>query len=146
MAVTFSPFRELDRVAAQVFDARQGPRLMPIDLYRDGDHYILTADLPGVDPGSVDVDVDGQVLSVRAERTPRSQDGVTWLARERAAGTYLRQLTLGQGIATESISASYDNGVLSVVIPVSEKAKPRKVAIATQNVDAAVPAEATDAD
>ena len=142
MAVNFAPFRELDRVAAQLLDARQGPRLMPIDLYRGGDHYVLTADLPGVDPGSVDVDVDGQLLTIRAERTPRSQDGVKWLARERSGGSFLRQLNLGQGIATEQISASYDNGVLSVVIPVSEKARPRKVAVtasgstATQAVDA----------
>ena len=129
MAVLFDPFRELDRVAANLLDARQGPRLMPIDLYRDGDHYILNADLPGIDPGSVDVDVDGQLLTIRAERTPRSQEGVKWLAHERPSGSFLRQLNLGDGIATEQISATYDNGVLSVMIPVSEKAKPRKVAV-----------------
>lgn len=129
MAVLFDPFRELDRVAANLLDARQGPRLMPIDLYRDGDHYILNADLPGIDPGSVDVDVDGQLLTIRAERTPRSQDGVKWLAHERPSGSFLRQLNLGDGIATDQISATYDNGVLSVMIPVSEKAKPRKVAV-----------------
>lgn len=129
MAMFFDPFRELDRVAGQLLDSRQGPRLMPMDLYRDGDHYVLTADLPGIDPGSVDVDLDGQVLTVRAERTPRSQEGVQWIARERAAGTYLRQLNLGQGIDTGKISASYENGVLSVVIPVAEEAKPRKIEI-----------------
>lgn len=129
MTLLFDPFRELDRVAGQLLDSRQGPRLMPMDLYRDGDHYVLTADLPGVDPGSVDIDVDGQLLTIRAERTPRSQEGVKWLARERAAGSYLRQLNLGQGIDTSKISASYDNGVLSVVIPVADEAKPRKVAI-----------------
>jgi HSP20 family protein len=129
MAVLFDPFRELDRVAANLLDARQGPRLMPIDLYRDGDHYILNADLPGIDPGSVDVDVDGQLLTIRAERTPRSQEGVKWLAHERPSGSFLRQLNLGDGIATDQISATYDNGVLSVMIPVSEKAKPRKVAV-----------------
>jgi HSP20 family protein len=102
---------------------------MPMDLYRDADHYVLNADLPGIDPGSVDIDVDGQLLTIRAERTPRSQEGVKWLARERNAGTFLRQLNLGQGIDTENISASYENGVLSVVIPVSEKAKPRKIAV-----------------
>ena len=129
MAVLFDPFRELDRVAANLLDSRQGPRLMPIDLYRDGDHYILNADLPGIDPGSVDVDVDGQLLTIRAERTPRSQEGVKWLAHERPSGSFLRQLNLGDGIATDQISANYDNGVLSVMIPVSEKAKPRKVAV-----------------
>ncbi len=131
MTMFFDPFRELDRVAGQLLDSRQGPRLMPMDLYRDGDHYVLNADLPGIDPGSVDIDVDGQVLTIRAERTPRSVDGVTWIARERAAGTYLRQLNLGQGIDTAAISASYDNGVLSIVIPVSEAAKPRKIAVQT---------------
>lgn len=144
MAVVFDPFRELDRVAAQLLDSRQGPRFMPIDLYRDGDHYVMTADLPGVDPGSIDVDVDGQVLTVRAERTAVGGEGVKWLARERSAGTYQRQFNLGEGIANERISAHYDNGVLSVVIPVSERAKPRKVEIATgatpSTVSEAVPA------
>ncbi len=129
MTMFFDPFRELDRVAGQLLDSRQGPRLMPMDLYRDGDHYVLNADLPGVDPGSVDIDVDGQVLTIRAERTPRSQEGVKWIARERSGGSYLRQLNVGQGIDTENISASYENGVLSVLIPISEKAKPRKVAV-----------------
>ena len=129
MTMFFDPFRDLDRVAGQLLDTRQGPRFMPMDLYRDGDHYVLHADLPGIDPGSVDIDVDGQLLTIRAERTPRSQEGVKWLARERSAGSFLRQLTLGQDIDTAGISASYDNGVLSVVIPVSEKAKPRKIEV-----------------
>jgi len=136
MAVVFDPFRELDRVAAQLLDTRQGPRFMPIDLYRDGDHYVLNADLPGIDPGSIDVDVDGQVLTVRAERTAATGDGVKWLARERSAGTYQRQFNLGDGIATEQISAHYDNGVLSVLIPVSERAKPRKIEVAAGTVPA----------
>lgn len=128
MAMFFDPFRELDRVAQQMLD-RQGPRLMPMDLFRDGDHYVLSADLPGIDPGSVDIDVDGQVLTIRAERTVRSDEGVSWITRERASGTFLRQLNLGQGIDTDAISARYENGVLSVLIPISEKAKPRKIEI-----------------
>ena len=79
--------------------------------------------------GWVRLDVDGQLLTIRAERTPRSDEGVKWLAHERPSGSFLRQLNLGDGIATDQISANYDNGVLSVMIPVSEKAKPRKVAI-----------------
>src|SRR6187402_3409624 len=129
MAMFFDPFHTLDRVAGQLLDSSKGPRLMPMDLYRDGDHYVLNADLPGIDPGSVDIDVDGQLLSIRAERTPRSTDGVKWLARERSSGSFLRQFNLGQGIDTAAISASYENGVLSVVIPVSEKAKPRKIEV-----------------
>jgi HSP20 family protein len=128
MAMFFDPFREFDRMAEQLFD-RQGPRLMPMDLYRDGDHYVLSADLPGIDPGSVDIDVDGQLLTIRAERTPRSAEGVKWITRERSTGSFLRQLNLGQGIDTAGISATYDNGVLSVLIPISEKAKPRKIEI-----------------
>ena len=134
MAVLFDPFRDLDRVAASMLDSRQGPRVMPIDLFRDGDTYVLNADLPGIDPGSVDVDVDGQLLSIRAERTPRSRDGVKWLASERPSGSFYRQFTLSDSIASESISASYDNGVLSVTIPVSERAKPRKIEVQTTEV------------
>ena len=94
---------------------------------RDGDHYVLTADLPGIDPGSVDVDVDGQLLTIRAERTLSEGEGVKWITREREAASFLRQLNLGQGIDTDGIAATYNNGVLTVTIPVSEKAKPRKV-------------------
>jgi HSP20 family protein len=129
MAMYWDPFRELDRLAQGLLDTRQAPRMMPIDLHRDGDHYVLSADLPGVDPGSIDVDVDGQLLTIRAERTLRSDTDVQWLAHERPSGSFLRQLTLGDGLDTEGISAHYDNGVLSVVIPVSEQAKPRKVAV-----------------
>ena len=107
------------------------PRLIPIDVARVDDRYELNADLPGVDPSSVDIDVEGQVLTIRAERTPRSQEGVTWLARERSGGRYVRRLNLGQGVDTAAISASYENGVLSVVLPVSEKAKARKVEVQT---------------
>ncbi|PPG17682.1 heat-shock protein Hsp20 [Rathayibacter sp. AY1E8] len=102
---------------------------MPIDLYRDGDHYVLTADLPGIDPGSVDVDVDGQLLTIRAQRTVAGGDDVTWITRERQSATFVRQLSLGQGVDTERIAASYDNGVLSVTIPVSEKARPRRIEV-----------------
>ena len=131
MTMFFDPFRELDRVAGTLLDRRESPRLMPMDVYRDGDHFVLSADLPGVDPGSVDVDVDGQLLTIRAERTPRSNEGVQWLTRERPSGQYLRQLTLGKDIDTAGISAHYENGVLSVMLAVLEKAKPRKIAVAT---------------
>jgi HSP20 family protein len=129
MAVFFDPFRDLDRVASSLLDTRQGPRPMPIDLYRDGDHYVLSADMPGIDPGSVDVDVDGQLLTIRAERTTRGADGVKWLAKERPSGSFHRQFTLGEGVDSSKISATYDNGVLSIMVPVSERAKPRKVQV-----------------
>jgi len=131
MAMTFDPFRQFERLASGLVDTARGPQPMPMDLYRDGDHYVLSADLPGVDPSSVDVDVDGQQLTIRAERSTRSGEGAKWIVRERAAGTYLRQLTLGDGLDTERIAASYENGVLTVTIPVSERAKPRKIAVTT---------------
>lgn len=129
MAMSFDPFHDLDRLAETLLPARQGPRLMPVDLYREGDQYVLSADMPGIDPGSVDVDVDGQLLTIRAQRTPSSVDGVKWLAQERPYGSYLRQFSLGVGVDSDRISAHYDNGVLSVVIPVSDRAKPRKIEI-----------------
>ena len=135
MAMKFDPFRELDRVAGALLDPRQRLRLMPIDLYREGDHYIMNADLPGIDPGSVDVDVDGQLLTIRAERTIHATEGVTWLTRERESGTFLRQLNLGQGIDIDAISAKYENGVLSVFIPVSERSKPRKIEVSATYKD-----------
>ena len=112
---------------AMYLDSR--PRLMPMDLSRDADRYVLNADLPGIDPSSVDIDVDGQLLSIRAERPAPATDGVTWIARERSTGTFLRRFTLGQNVDTSNISANYENGVLSVVIPVAEQAKPRKIAV-----------------
>ena len=129
----YDPLRDMERFANAFLDGnRRGPRQMPMDLYRDGDHYVLSADLPGIDPGSVDVDVDGQLLTIRAERTLTSQEGVKWITREREAGSFLRQLSLGQGIDTEGIAASYAHGVLTVTIPVSPKAKPRKIEVSTE--------------
>ena len=130
---TYDPFRDFDRLASSLMEGRRGPRRMPMDLYRDGDHYVLTADLPGIDPGSVDIDVDGQLLTIRAERTLTTGEGVKWITREREAASFLRQLNLGQGIDTERIAASYSNGVLSVTIPVSEQAKPRKIEVTAES-------------
>lgn len=129
----FDPFSDIDSVAKQLLGASAGsprvPRFMPIDLYKSGDHYVLKADLPGVDPGSVDVDVDNGILTLRAERTAPSDQGVQWITSERFSGKYMRQLSLGEGIDTEGIAATYDNGVLTVTIPVAEKAKPRRIEI-----------------
>ena len=125
---TYDPFRDLDRIASGLFDTRRGPRRMPMDLYRDGDHYVLSADLPGIDPGSVDIDVDGQLLTIRAERPAHNGD-VEWLAHERPSGTFARQLTLGYGVALDRITAEYTDGVLTLTIPVAEEAKPRKIQV-----------------
>lgn len=140
---TYDPLREMELFTNSFFEGgRRGPRQMPMDLHRDGDTYVLTADLPGIDPGSVDIDVDGQLLTIRAERTLATGDDVKWITRERTAGSFLRQLSLGQGIDTERIAASYRNGVLSVTIPMSDKAKPRKVAVTTEADVSALPESA----
>lgn len=130
MATNYDPFRDLDRMAAALMDNR-GPRVMPMDLFREGDHYVLNADMPGIDPGSVDIDVDGQLLTIRGERTMANHENVKWITRERMAGSFLRQLNLGQGVDVDNISATYNNGVLSVTIPVHEAAKPRRIEVKT---------------
>lgn len=132
MSNPFDVLNQLDRVAAGVFDTGRAPRLMPVDLYRDGDHYVLSADLPGIDPGSVDLDVDGQLLTIRAERSASANENVKWLTRERPFGAYMRQFTLGDGVDVERITANYEHGVLSVIVPMAERAKPRKIQISAQ--------------
>jgi HSP20 family protein len=102
---------------------------MPMDLYKVDDHYVLSADLPGVDPGSIDVDVDHGTLTLTAHRTAPGDEGVSWVTSERFAGTYRRQLSLGDGVDAERITATYDNGVLSVTIPLAERAKPRRIQV-----------------
>jgi HSP20 family protein len=128
----FDPFRDVDRLAERLFtaasDVGQAARAMPMDLYRSGDHYVLHVDLPGVDPGSVDVGVDGRVLTVRAQRSPRGED-LEWLTQERPVGSFARQLTLGSGLDLDRIEATYEDGVLTVTLPVAEQARPRRIAV-----------------
>jgi len=129
MATYWDPFQEMDRMfSAMAGNARQSGA-MPMDLFRTGDHYVLSMDLPGVDPGTIDVSVEDRTLTVRAERTQRSDDGAQWLVRERPTGTFARQLTVGRGLALDRIEASYADGVLALTIPVSEEAKPRKIEV-----------------
>ncbi|MBF6438661.1 Hsp20/alpha crystallin family protein [Nocardia cyriacigeorgica] len=129
----FDPFHDIDAVARQLLGEATGtsraPRFMPMDLFKAGDHYVLNADLPGVDPGSVDVSVDNGTLTLRAQRTAPSEEGVQWIASERFSGTYMRQLSLGDNVDTDNISATYNNGVLSVTLPIAERAKPRRIEI-----------------
>lgn len=123
---TFDPFREMDRLLSDV--ARTPASVaMPMDLFRDGDEFVVQIDLPGVDPASIDIDMDADTVTIRAERSVRAGEQVQWLTRERAVGTFARQLTLGRGLATDKITADYSNGVLSLTIPVAETAKPRKI-------------------
>lgn len=133
----FDPFRDLDRMTEQLLGVPSGtaraPRFMPMDVYRSGDHYVLHADLPGVDPGSVDVGVENGTLTIRAQRSERSEEGVQWIASERFTGTYQRQVALGEDVDAERISATYANGVLTVTLPVAERAKPRRIDIAVED-------------
>ncbi|MCB2174908.1 MAG: Hsp20/alpha crystallin family protein [Actinomycetales bacterium] len=114
---------------------------MPMDLYRTGDHYVLNIDLPGADPGSVDVAVEDRTLTIRAQRSARTEADVQWLAHERPTGTYVRQLNLGRGLALDAIEASYSDGVLTLTIPVAEEAKPRKISIQHSAQPTAITAE-----
>lgn len=134
MLTSFDPFfRDFDRLTNELLGSGTGvaPRWMPLDAYRHGDEFVVHFDLPGVDPDSVDVTVDRNVLSVTAERhwTPESEDQV--LLAERPQGRYSRQLLLGDNLETDHISARYDHGVLTVTLPVVESAKPRKVQISS---------------
>lgn len=139
MANRFDPFREMDRLFSDTL--RHQGAVMAMDLYRDGESFVAKIDLPGVDPASIDIDVEDSTLTVRAERPATGRD-VAWLSHERASGTFARQLALGRGLALDKIEASYTDGVLTLTIPVAEEAKPRKISVSlpgasTQAVDAA---------
>ena len=126
---TTDPFRDLDRLAQQVLGTTNRPAVMAMDAWREGDRFVIEFDLPGVAKDSVDLDVERNVLTVRAERVSRNGD---WemLAAERARGTFTRQLVLGDNLDLDRIEAAYDAGVLRLVIPVAERAKPRKITVA----------------
>ena len=124
----FDPFTEMDRLVGSLLTAPRNSGT-PMDLYRAGDHYVLDVDLPGVDPGSIDVSVEDRTLTVRAERTGHADSDSQWLLRERPTGTFARQLTVGRGLALDRIDATYRDGVLTLSIPVAEEAKPRRIEV-----------------
>ncbi len=128
MATYWDPFAEMDRLFSQVAMGNRSAPAMPMDLFREGDHFVLAVDLPGVDPGTIDVSCEDRTLTIRAERTARSGEG-QWLVRERPTGTFARQLTLGRGLALDRIEASYADGVLSLTIPVADEARPRRIEV-----------------
>jgi len=129
MLMRTDPFRELDRLTQQVLGTTARPAAMPMDAYRDADTFVVELDLPGVDPESIDLGVERNVLTVHAERRPTSGEDVELLLSERPRGAFSRQLFLGETLDTERIDAAYDAGVLTLRIPVAEQAKPRKIAI-----------------
>ena len=128
MLMRFDPFRELDQVAQQVL--RQASRSgAPMDAYRHGDQFIVQFDLPGVDPSSIDLTVEKNVLSVTATRKPTFGDSDEVLVTERPHGEFRRQLFLGEQLDADNVSADYADGVLTLTLSVAEQAKPRKVEI-----------------
>lgn len=136
----WDPFREFDRLASSFFG--DGARMLPMDAYRQGDRYMVHFDLPGVDPDSVEVTVDNNVLTVSARRELVRSEDQEWLVSERPSGTFTRRLHLGEGLDTDHIEARYENGVLTLTIPVAEAAKPKKVAITTGSGAKAIEAPA----
>ena len=127
MLMRTDPFRDLDRLTQQVLGTADPARpVMPMDAWREGDTFVVEFDLPGVDADSIDLDVERNVLTVRAERPARDGDEEL-LAAERPRGVFSRQLVLGDNLDLEKIEAAYDDGVLRLEVPVAEKAKPRKI-------------------
>jgi HSP20 family protein len=129
MLMRTDPFRDIDRLAQQVFGNGGRPAGMQMDAYRTGNDVIVHFDLPGIDPETVELDIERNVLSVRVERRSPAPEDAEVLAAERPTGTFTRQLFLGDTLDTERIDASYDSGVLTLRIPVAEQAKPRRIEI-----------------
>ncbi|HKR52016.1 MAG TPA: Hsp20/alpha crystallin family protein [Pseudonocardiaceae bacterium] len=132
MLMRTDPFRELDRLTHQLFSQNgtwSRPAAMPMDAYRDGGRFVVHFDLPGVDPTSIDLNVEHNVLTVKAERAPAYAEDVELQVAERPRGVFSRQLFLGDTLDTDRVEASYDAGVLTLRIPVAEKAKPRKIEV-----------------
>ena len=130
MLMRTDQFRELDQLAQQVFGTMARPTVMPMDAWRQGDTFVVEFDLPGVDPGSIDLDVERNVLTVKAERA-RLDDEVDTIATERQRGVFSRQLFLGDTLDVDRVEAAYVDGVLRLTIPVAEQAKPRKIEISS---------------
>ena len=143
---TADPFRDFDRLAGQLLGTTNRPAVMSMDAWREGDRFVIEFDLPGVNRDSIDLDVERNVLTVRAERVARNGD---WemLASERPRGAFSRQLVLGDNLDLERIEASYDAGVLRLVVPVAERAKPRKITVASgaETVEGSTEREAIEA-
>ena len=131
MLMRFDPFRDIDRLTQSLWGGEAGRRMngMPMDAYRQGENFYVHLDMPGVDPSSIELTVEKNVLTVSAERNRQWGDDIELLVNERQTGTFTRQLFLGETLDAEHIQASCENGVLTITIPVAEKAKPRKVEI-----------------
>ena len=137
MLMRSDPFRELDRFANQVFGTAARPAVMPMDAWREGENFVVEFDLPGINADSLDIDIERNVVTVRAER-PGVDPNREMLATERPRGVFSRQLVLGENLDTDKIEALYSEGVLRLHIPVAERAKPRKISVAHGNGQAAL--------
>ena len=142
---TTDPFRDFDRLTQQLLGTSTRPAPMPMDAWREGDRFVIEFDLPGVNRESIDLDVERNVLTVRAERGELRTDsgngsGTELLAAERQRGAFSRQLVLGDNLDLERIEASYDNGVLRLLVPVAERAKPRKIEVSGSSEKQAITA------
>jgi len=138
MLLNYEPFADAVRMLDKVTAQAGVPGGMPMDIQRLDGHFVATFDLPGVDPGSIDVTVEGNALTVRAERsTPH--DGGDWLCRERPRGSFSRRLLLGRDLDGERLTATYRDGVLAITIPVAERARPRRVEISHVSADSPAP-------
>jgi HSP20 family protein len=131
MLMRTDPFREIDRLTQQVFGTTARPAVMPMDAWRDQDTFMVAFDLPGVQPDSIELDVDRNVLTVKADRSLPGE-GEELVAAERPRGVFTRQIMVGDSLDTDRIEADYTAGVLSLRIPVAEKAKPRKITIGSR--------------
>lgn len=131
MLMRTDPFRELDRVAQQVFGTAGRPAAMPIDAYRKGDEFVVMFDLPGIDPASIELTVERNLLTVHAERRRPGDEDVELIIGERPHGTFSRQLFLAETLDTDRLHAEYTDGVLRLRVPVKEQAKPRRVDISS---------------
>lgn len=140
----FDPFAEIDRMFDQAVNRRRQPSF-PMDAYRHGDTVVVHFDLPGVDPASISVEHERNILTVGAERSWRPVEGDQLLASERVHGRFHRQLMLGDGLDSDRIHASYEHGVLTVTIPVAEKAKPKRVQVAVNGGAVSLDQPAPDA-
>ena len=133
MLMRTDPFRDLDRLTQQVLGTVARPAAMPMDAYRQGDTFYLKLDLPGLQMDSIELTVEQNVLTVRAERAPTGADGAEMIVAERPAGTFTRQVFLGDTLDADQLTADYTAGVLTLAIPVREAAKPRKVEITSRD-------------
>src|SRR5438874_810027 len=140
MIMRTDPFRELDQLTQQVLGTAARPAAMPMDAYRHGDSFYICLDLPGVNPDTIELTVEQNVLTVRAERGPVKADGAQMIVVQRPSGTFTLQVFLGETLDADSIAADYAAGVLTLTIPVREQAKPRSIQVTSSDAKQAVTA------